>query len=415
MKPFEEYLSTGVRAAAPTPRELPRGECQSPKGLRCKLCHAVTIDYPAELYIKNKALQEYWKSLRLGFPLDPLVPSPLGRNYRTTTKRRAFALREGVRLGLISPDERGELRPFPVVQCAIEPEAHAAIYALVQDTIAKPYAKRLAKHLSYVVIKGNYEEQTVIFNVREINAEVIKAANTLSKSLTHRMPAIIGVFLYEDDSSPQYYMGTKNEKRMPKFKKLHGKQELFQRVMGKGFLYSPLSFSQVNQSILEKLVERAGSLLKLDGNNALFDLYCGYGLFALTLAEKTKSVIAAEVSAASIESAIGNAKRQKTSNVRFIRNDINEESIERIMHSCTKRDAVLLDPPRKGTSSGVIECIAAKRPERVLHIFCEIDLLPKELKRWEKSGYKAVRAIPFDMFPGTPSVETMVLLNPSVA
>lgn len=415
MKPFEEYLTAAVGATAPTPRELPPGECQTPKGIRCSLCHASTLAYPAELQIKNKALQAFWKSLRLGFTLDPLVPSPQGRNYRTTSKRRAFALRDGVRLGLIRSDERGEVKPFPVVHCAIEPEAHAAIYALVQETLTKPYAKRLAKQLSYVIIKGNYVEQTVIFNVREINTDVIKAANTLSKSLTHHRPSVIGVFLYEDDSSPQYYMGTKDEKRMPKFKKLYGKQELFQRVMGKSFLYSPLSFAQVNQSILETVIERAASLLKLDGNATLYDLYCGYGLFALTLAEKVKAVIAAEASAASIDSAIGNARRQKASHVRFIRNDIDGESIEHIMQTCTERDAVLLDPPRKGTSSGVIECIAAKRPRSVLHIFCDIDLLPKELKRWEKSGYKAVRAIPFDMFPGTASVETMVLLYPSVA
>lgn len=415
MKPFEEHLSSGVRSAVQTPRQLPPGECQSPRGLRCKLCHAVIIDYPAELQIKNKALQEFWKSLRLGVTLDQLVTSPLGRNYRTTTKRRAFALRDGVQLGLISPDERGELKPFPVIQCAIEPESHAAVYARIQNTLAKPYAKRLAKHLSYVVIKGNYEEQTVIFNIREINADVMKAANTLSKTLTHNMPSIIGIFVYEDDSSPNYYMGTKDEKRMPKFKKLHGKQELFQRVHGRSFLYSPLSFSQVNQSILEKLVDHAASLMKLDGTRSLYDLYCGYGLFALTLAEKAVSVIAAEVSAASIDSAIANAKRQKASNVKFMRNDINEESIERIMQSCRPQDAVILDPPRKGTSPGVIECIAAKRPGHVLHIFCEIDLLPKELKRWEKAGYNAVRAVPFDMFPGTASVETMVLLQPKTS
>jgi len=411
LQPFDDILTTVVRSAGLPPRTLAPGECQSPSGQRCTLCHAIALDYQSELRLKKEALERFWKTLRVSCPLEPLVPSPLGRNYRTTTKRRVFPYRDSVRLGLINPGEEGEVKPFPVVQCAIEPEAHCAIYNQIQESIVKPYARKLAKRLSYVVIKGNYNEQTLILNVRDLSSEVVRAANTLSKSLTRLFSTITGVFLYEDVSSPQYYLGSGGRKSRIAFRKLFGKGEIFHRVEGRSFLFSPLSFSQVNHAMLEKMIQAARTFLKPTKELRLFDLYCGYGLFALSLAEECRDVVGAEVSPASIASAVANARRQKVSNVRFLLTDINEETVERIMHSARPGDLVLLDPPRKGTAEGVIERIASYHPARVVHIVCAIDLLSQELKRWQRSGYKPIRAMPLDMFPGTSAVETMLLLE----
>lgn len=411
MRSFAEILSSRSRSEQVPSRPLEDGECQSPTRQRCTLCSAVNLDYAAELNIKNDALQTFWSSLSLDVQLDALVSSPLGRNYRTTSKRRVFQSRDSIRLGLISPSEEGGLKPFEVVRCAIEPAAHAAMYHQVQESIVKPYAKRLAQALRYVIIKGNYHEQTLIFNVDEMAPDVLRAANTVSKTLTKRFPTIVGLFVYEDDSNLQYYLGATNQRRAPQFKKLYGKSEIFQRVLGRSFLYAPLSFSQINHSLVEKMIRIAGELLQPTKRSRLFDFYCGYGLFALSLSEFAASVVGVEISFASIESALANAKRQRRANARFIRSTIDEVCIERVMKDSRPDDIVLLDPPRSGTAAGVIECIAARKPARVLHIFCEIDLIEKEMQRWKLSGYTPVRAIPLDMFPGTATIETMVLLQ----
>ncbi|MBI5474043.1 MAG: class I SAM-dependent RNA methyltransferase [Ignavibacteriae bacterium] len=415
MKSFSEIFASAIRTANIPARTLAPDECRASRDQLCALCYAVTLDYDAELRLKNKALQEFWKTLRLPTPLEPLVVSPAGRHYRTTSKRKAFTYRGGVKLGLISPTHDGTLRPINVLHCAIEPQEHTAIYRQVQESIEKPYASRLAKALNYVIIKGNYSEQTVIFNVQDTSPEVVRAANTLSKSLTSKIPGVIGVFLYEDDSRPAYYMGSRDNKRQPNFKKLFGKAEVFHRIGSRSFLFSPLSFSQVNLSILDRLISTVGTLLRPGNEATLFDLYCGYGMFALSLAGSVRSVVGVELSGSSIESAISNAKRQRVANARFIRSDINAESIERVMKNASSSDVVILDPPRSGTAEGVIEGIAAREPARVVHLFCEIDLIASELKRWTKSGYTLTKAIPFDMFPGTATVETMALLTPSVA
>jgi len=361
--------------------------------------------------IKNGALQEFWKSLQLPVPLEPLVRSPLGRGYRTVTKRKVYVQKGSVYLALIDPDETGRPEPFTVDRCAIEPAEHAEIYQRIQEAIEKPYARPLAEHLSYVVIKGNYREFTLILNVREISGGVVKASNTLSKSLTRLFPSIVGLFLYLDETGGKYYLGVKNPRVRSTAKKLFGKNTIFQRTCGRSFLYSPLSFSQVNQSLLERLVSEADRLLALTKESRLYDLYCGYGLFALCLAEKAGSVVGVEISHDAVESAIENAARHKAGRVRFLRSDIAADSIGTILKQLRPHDRVILDPPRGGTSEGVIEMIAGFGPEKVLHLFCNIDLMPVEIKRWLSSGFGIKHAVPVDMFPGTAAVETMALFE----
>jgi 23S rRNA (uracil1939-C5)-methyltransferase len=113
----------------------------------------------------------------------------------------------------------------------------------------------------------------------------------------------------------------------------------------------------------------------------------------------------------SIESAIANASRHNAERVRFLRSDITADSIGAIMKQLRPHDRVILDPPRGGTSEGVIETIAALGPEKVVHLFCNIDLMPTEITRWLSSRYAITQAVPLDMFPGTGAVETMVLFE----
>jgi len=410
---FEDLLMAAVRSRTHRPRPLQARECQSPDARRCHLCLAGTLEYDLELEIKNGVLQEFWNSLGLAAPLLQVIPSPLGREYRTVTKRKAFSQRGSLSLALIDPDEQGKPEPFVVECCAIEPAGHAEIYQKVQEGLAKPYARPLAERLNYVVIKGNYREFTLILNVREMSGRVVSAANTLSKSLTHLFPSIAGLFVYLDESGGRYYLGVRNPHMRPTAKKLFGKSTIFLKVCGKSYLYSPLSFSQVNQSLVERLVSEADRLLGLTKESRLYDLYCGYGLFALCLADKAGSVVGVELSHESIESAIGNAARHKAARVRFLRSDITAASIGTIMKQLRPHDRVILHPPRGGTSEGVIETIAALGPEKVIHLFCNIDLMPTEIKRWLSSGYEIRHAVPLDMFPGTAAVETMALFERS--
>src|SRR5207247_10793440 len=131
---------------------------------------------------------------------------------------------------LLAATEEGAYKPFDVIRCAIEPSGHAPIYQKVQENLEKPSARPLTEALSYVIIKGSYTEYTLIFNVREITPDVVRTANTLSKSLTHSFKEIIGVFLYEDISSARHYLVRATRQRRQAMRKVYGNAEIYQRI-----------------------------------------------------------------------------------------------------------------------------------------------------------------------------------------
>jgi len=412
MTSFEEFLAAELRIASAPPRPLARGECQSPSGRRCGLCYAMTLEYAVESAGRDRAAGAFWKSLGTPAPCAPLVRSPRGRQYRTVSKRKAYHGRSGLRLCFVGPADNPPPGGIAVETCAIEPSGHAPIYRVIEEVLLLPLSAPLREALLYAVIKGNYREQTVILNVAQITPALVRSANTLSRALTKRLgEAIAGVFLFEGDAEARYYLLAREKSRVAEARKLFGRKELFVRVDGRSFLYPPLSFSQVNESLLDQFVAGARELLAPARAQTLYDLYCGYGVFALSLAPAVHAVLGVEAAHLSVAAAVANARRQHAAHARFIRAVINEDTIGKLLQKSPPRSLVLLDPPRGGTAEGVIEAIAERHPARVLHIFCNMEILRGELQRWDRAGYAPTRAVPFDMFPGTADLEMMVLLE----
>jgi tRNA/tmRNA/rRNA uracil-C5-methylase (TrmA/RlmC/RlmD family) len=347
-----------------------------------------------------------------GVPLAPLMLSPQPRQYRTVSKRKAFRRGRRLMLGLIDPDADSGDHAVEVLRCAIEPSSHARIYEAVDRWLGKPVAGPFLEALQYVIIKGDDRERMVILNVRSIDAGVVRAANTLSKAITVDDQTVRGFFLYEDASDGRYYMGTTSSGAPGKLQRLYGSATLSHVTAGKRFVYPVQSFSQVNQSMLDPMVERIGGLLQLPVAGTLYDLYCGYGLFGISFADRAKRVTGADLAPPAIEAAGKIATHLKISNARFMRSDLNEASLAGLMQRAGPSDVVILDPPRSGTAPGVIEVVASRRCRRVVHLFCNIEVLPEEVKRWKDAGYRFVEAVPMDMFPGTGTVEIAAVFAP---
>ena len=409
---FSEILAHRIRTSQVAPRTLAPGECASKSGKNCRLCYAHRLEYEDELRIKNEAMQEFWKKLFPTIPLQPLIASPRGREYRVISKRRVFAAKNDFVFGLIDLNENKKYDALNVLRCAIEPKEHTALYDQVENVLRANFLQTLSGILQYVIIKGNYDEQWIILNVAETSPKAIHEINQLSKLLSIGKGSLKGLSVLIDAADSKYYTGSNKKTSEPRWRTVFGNKEIFHQVMEKKFLYHPLSFSQVNLSAMENLLLVAERLLQPNPQATLYDLYCGYGLFALCFADKFQRVVGVEMSLESIRSAIDNAKRQHVSNDRFITSKITHESIRRVMRTSSQQDIVILDPPRNGTLEGVIETIAAHSPRRVLHIFCNLDIIVTELERWKRSRYRVLEAIPLDNFPGTPSMELMVLLEP---
>ena len=76
-----------------------------------------------------------------------------------------------------------------------------------------------------------------------------------------------------------------------------------------------------------------------------------------------------------------------------------------------KADVVFMDPPRSGSDERFMSSVIKLGPKRVVYVSCGPDTLARDLKYFEKHGYKARKIQPVDMFPYTEHVETVVLLS----
>ncbi len=363
------------------------------------------MDYQDELRSKDRAFSAYWNDITARCSAGVIVPSPMPRKYRTTTKRRVHKTATGF---LLSSDE-SEKTDKPSL---LEPDSHSEIYIKLGEQLNSPVNRNITKFLNFVIIRGDYENHTLIFNVKRINSDTVTGFTKVAEKMQQQSGKIQGAFLFLDPDGSKYYLNTSSDVDGMRLKRLFGNRMLSLRAGGITYRYSPDGFSQVNLSICGAMLENAASLLEHDGGGRLIDLYSGYGFFSCYLASRYSEITGIDFAGSSIDSARENMKMLKTgAKWTFHAKRIDVRSLKETLPEPGVPEYIILDPPRNGTAPGVIPAVAARNPELVLHIFCGVETIPGDIDQWKNSGYAPVKCVPLDMFPGTPDIEVMVLLG----
>jgi 23S rRNA (uracil1939-C5)-methyltransferase len=179
-------------------------------------------------------------------------------------------------------------------------------------------------------------------------------------------------------------------------------------------LVGPTSFLQVNDEMAERLYRRVLDL-PYGGHGEAVDAYCGVGILTRSLADKFEKVTGIEFDAQSIKLARTTARRLEDCRVAWI-----AEAAEAVFgewkqksskQSGCKPDLVVLDPPRKGCQREVLQALNILRPKDVVYISCHPAALARDLKILCDRQFAVVRVEPFDLFPQTHHVETLVHLK----
>jgi len=182
-------------------------------------------------------------------------------------------------------------------------------------------------------------------------------------------------------------------------------RELSLTVRGEVYHYNAEAFFQINPSLLGALIDFA--LADATGERAL-DLYSGVGLFTLPLARRFESVVAVEANSAAARFARRNLQHADLSNTRMITATVTDwfrsASLDQV-------DFILLDPPRAGAESAVINGILRVRAQQVCYVSCDPATLARDLKKLVAGGYMVQSLNAFDLFPQTHHVETVVHLR----
>jgi tRNA/tmRNA/rRNA uracil-C5-methylase (TrmA/RlmC/RlmD family) len=180
--------------------------------------------------------------------------------------------------------------------------------------------------------------------------------------------------------------------------------ELTLTVRGEVYQYNANAFFQINPSLLGSLVENA--IGDASGGTVL-DLYCGVGLFTLPLARQFQKVIGVEANATATRFARRNLQLAGLRNADVITATVTDWFRSA---SIAPVDFVLLDPPRAGAESAVIEGILNLQPRAISYVSCDPATLARDLRKLIGGGYVIESIAGFDLFPQTHHVETVVRL-----
>lgn len=379
----------------------------------------VPLDYADECRVKTDAVRSFWQVHGLPSQLvREIVPSPVPRGYRATSKRRVYVSRGGqLRFCMGYGAEREE-----TLRSALEPESHNEVYAWLRKMLVSPVYRAVGRSLNFIVVRGGSERLTLILNFFHLDAAVMHKTKLLADHVRAELPRVAAMFTFLDETRSEFYLESRSAGAHP-FKKLFGSEYLDLTAAGCKFLYPPSAFSQVNESILDAFLHEAKKLLKPGPESTLIDLFSGYGLFAVALGDAPERVVGMDFNGPAIHSASGNALHNRPdADIEFIAAAVTPSAIENKLPPCPadlygadeeqpEGELFILDPPRSGVRPNVIAAIAKRSPARVLNIFCSADEVPRTLKAWKHNGYSPTAVRVFDMFPGSPNVETMVLLE----
>ncbi|MEX2578618.1 MAG: class I SAM-dependent RNA methyltransferase [Verrucomicrobiales bacterium] len=336
-----------VEVLIPSPkRVVPR----CPLFGQCGGCQYQNLDYEAQLDWKRDQVAELLRRMAgIELPVEPVHPSPETYGYRSKITPHFQRPRDGTMgpIGFLLQGRRQQVLDVP--HCPI-----------ASDTINE--------------------------KLPEVRREVRENAARYKKGATLLLRDSLDGYVCTDPT------------------------EMCEQMVGDlRFSFHAGEFFQNNPGILPAFARHVrDEALGAGGVASLVDAYCGSGLFCLTAADAFREVVGIEISESSIDWARRNAEQNEIANCRFIQGDATDIFGEVNFDPSTT--AVVIDPPRKGSSREFLEQLLAFGPARVVYVSCNPATQIRDLEQM-KEQYEITKIQPFDLFPQTRHLECVVTLE----
>jgi 23S rRNA (uracil1939-C5)-methyltransferase len=193
---------------------------------------------------------------------------------------------------------------------------------------------------------------------------------------------------------------------------LAGAERLEEEVMGLRLEISAEAFFQTNTEMAEQLYALAIDYAQLGGFERVYDLYCGIGTIGLAMAPRAAEIWGLELSGDAIADAIRNAQANEIDNAHFFAGDV-RLAMRDLVQRAGRPDVLVVDPPRAGLSQKVVRRVIEAAPRRIVYVSCNPTTLAPNAAQLVEAGYTLTRVRPVDMFPQTPHIECVAVLEAS--
>jgi 23S rRNA (uracil1939-C5)-methyltransferase len=189
-----------------------------------------------------------------------------------------------------------------------------------------------------------------------------------------------------------------------------GDAELPERLGELDLRISSEAFFQTNTEMAEVLYGIVAEYAALEGWERVYDLYSGIGTIALTLAPRAGELWGIEIVEQAVADAISAAKRNEVTSAHFFAGDA-RLALPELIERAGKPDVVVVDPPRAGLSQKVVRRIIDASPKRIVYVSCNPTTLAPNAAQLVEAGWRLIKVCPVDMFPQTPHIECVALLE----
>jgi 23S rRNA (uracil1939-C5)-methyltransferase len=188
-----------------------------------------------------------------------------------------------------------------------------------------------------------------------------------------------------------------------------GKDHLMEKMGDLQFKVSPKSFYQTNSKQAYNLYNIALKYADIKENDIVYDLYTGTGTIANFVAGNAKKVIGIEYVEDAIKDAKTNSEINNINNTEFFAGDMKDVLNNDFINKHGKPNIIIVDPPRAGMHTDVVNTILNAEPEKIVYVSCNPATQARDIALM-KEKYETVKIQPVDMFPHTHHVENVALL-----
>ncbi|HTJ26126.1 MAG TPA: 23S rRNA (uracil(1939)-C(5))-methyltransferase RlmD [Candidatus Limnocylindria bacterium] len=367
----------------------------------CGGCQVQHLAYPAQLAWKEQIVRSALR--RIGGFADVKVRRPVGmmnpRNYRN---KMALVVDHSSGEPVFGFYQARSHALVPIETCPVVlPQLDAAIGGLYAAARAPESRGAFARAKHAIVRAGSASGQAVLsITTDRASPEIKEEAHAVAR----RVRGVVGI-------SNSFEPRTANAVLGRKMLYVWGEREMEETIEGVRYRVSPASFFQVNSEMVGRIFRfLAPGVAK---GAKIVDLYCGAGTFAIFFAARGAQVVGIEENPAAVREARENADLNEVQGrVRFVEGRV-EGAVahEEGRKALADAEIVFLDPPRKGSDEATLDAIATAGVPNLWYLSCNPATLARDLAYLAKRGYQLGVVQPFDMFPQTGHVETLVTLH----
>lgn len=368
---------------------------------KCGGCDYAGMKYDNELAVKQKYIEELFGEY---VKVDDIVGMYRPIYYRN--KVHAVVGLDESRNVIAGTYEENSHRIVDTSDCMIEDSQCTDIIKDIKELIVsfkyQPYDEDAGKGMiRHILLRKGFSTKEIMLVI--VTAGVaFPSKNNFLKALCEKHPEITTIVQNINDRRTSMVLGKRNIV-------LKGKGYIEDVLCGCRFRISPTSFYQINHQQTEKLYKKAIQLADISKNDTVIDAYCGIGTIGIVASKKAGKVIGVELNSEAVSDAKINASINNIKNVTFVNADAGDFLVEYAKNA--KADVVIMDPPRSGSTPEFLNSLLKIKPDRIVYISCGPDTQARDIKVLVKGGYKVTACQPFDLFPHTEHVETVILLS----